>query len=85
MDCPCLQPPALAVKCWTAGGYQQLKLFTRERLKQGDRIILYISAYLNSFQKYLIVGLKIVKCLSVDQLAELFFDLCPSWYLEVDL
>jgi len=33
---PCLPPPALAVKFWTPRGYQQLKQFTRERLKQGD-------------------------------------------------
>jgi len=25
IDCPCLLPPAMAVKCWTTGGYQQLK------------------------------------------------------------
>jgi len=36
MDCPCLPPPALAVKCYTAGGYQQLKWFTGGRLEQGD-------------------------------------------------
>jgi len=35
MDCPCLPPPALAVKCWTAGIYQQLnKLLKGARVKE---------------------------------------------------
>jgi len=34
MDWPCLPPPALAVKCWTAGIYQQPnKLLKRARVK----------------------------------------------------
>jgi len=28
--------PSTGCQCWTAGGYQQLKQFTQERLKQGD-------------------------------------------------